>query len=155
MKIYCFLSCFMVCRKIFKDTRVMQYMREAYYKALFLIAAIYDIILGIGFTFFYKYLFPLLGVPVPEFGGYISLIGIFILVLGIGYYYIYKGDLIKNRDLIKIGFLYKIAYSGTAFFYLISGTLPHLIFFWIFGIIDLIFAVLFVECLIYTKKTQF
>jgi len=127
-------------------------MKEEYYKWLFLIAAIYDIVLGIIFTFFYKPVFSLLGVPLPEFAGYISLIGVFLFVLGVGYYYIYRGGLIKNRDLIKVGTLYKFAYAGVAFFYLLLGTLPHLIFVWVFGVLDLIFAVLFIECLNYTKK---
>ena len=129
--------------------------RKRYYRWLFLIAAIYDIGLGIIFTFFYKPVFSLLGIPLPEFSGYISLIGVFLCVLGIGYYYLYKGDLVKNRDLIKVGILYKFAYSGVAFYYLIIGTIPHLIFVWVFGVLDLIFGFLFIECLQYTKKKKF
>ena len=126
--------------------------KRGYYKGLFLTSAVYDIVLGIIFTFFYKPIFSLLGIPLPEFAGYISLIGVFLFVLGVGYYYISKGDLVKNRDLIKVGTLYKFAYSGVAFYYLIAGTLPHLIFAWVFGVLDLILAVLFIECLNYTKK---
>ncbi|MCX6746574.1 MAG: hypothetical protein NTU63_00365 [Candidatus Pacearchaeota archaeon] len=127
-------------------------MKERYYKKLFLISAIYDILLGIVFTFFYKPVFSLLGIPLPDFAGYISLIGVFLIVLGVGYYYISRGDLAKNRDLIKIGILYKFAYSSVAFFYLIFDTVPHLIFVWVFGVADLIFAILFIECLKHIKK---
>lgn len=128
--------------------------KGGYYKGLFLTSAIYDLVLGIIFTFFYKPVFTLLGVPLPEFAGYLSLIGVFLIVLGIGYYYIAMGDLKKNRDLIKVGTLYKFAYAIVAFFYLILGTIPHMIFAWVFGIIDLIFAVLFIECLNYTKNRR-
>jgi len=126
-------------------------MKERYYKKLFLISALYDSILGIIFTFFYKPVFSLLGVPLPSFSGYVSLIGVFLFVLGVGYYYIYKGDLAKNRDLIKVGILYKLAYCSVAFFYLIVGTIPHPIFL-AFGVADLIFAILFIECLKHIKK---
>ena len=127
-------------------------MKRGYYRGLFLISALYDLILGIIFTFFYKPVFSLLGVPLPEFTGYISLIGVFLIVLGVGYYYIYRGDLVKNRDLIKVGTLYKFAYAGVAFYYFFLGNVPHLVFVWGFGVFDLIFAVLFIECLNSTKK---
>ena len=126
--------------------------KKGYYKGLFLTSAVYDLILGIIFTFFYKPIFSLLGVPLPEFGGYLSLIGVFLIVLGVGYYYISRGDLVKNRDLIKVGTLYKFAYALVAFYYLFTGTIPHVIFAWAFGVIDIVFAVLFIECLNYTKR---
>jgi len=129
-------------------------MKEGYYKWLFLIAAIYDIFLGIIFMFFYKPIFSLLGIPLPNFTAYISLLSVFLIVLGIGYYYISKGDLRKNRDLIKVGTLYKFAYSGVALFYLIIGALPHLAFALVFGVADLIFGLLFIECLYSTKKRK-
>ncbi len=40
----------------------MNELRAKYYKGLFLIASIYDIILGIVFTFFYKFAFESLGI---------------------------------------------------------------------------------------------
>ena len=93
--------------------------REPFYRKLFLVAAIYDIVLGIVFTFFYKAAFAVLGIAhkLPDFGGYVSLIGAFLLVIGIAYWLIYQGDLIQNRDLILVGALYKLAYSAIAFFY--------------------------------------
>jgi len=61
--------------------------RERFYKGLFLVAAIYDIFLGIIFTFFSKLVFRLLNISdmLPEFGGFISLIGAFLFVIGIAY----------------------------------------------------------------------
>jgi hypothetical protein len=128
--------------------------KGGYYKGLFLVSAIYDLILGLIFTFFYKPVFNLLGIPLPAFGGYLSLIGVFLIVLGVGYYYLSRGDLVKNRDLLKVGILYKFAYALVAFFYLAAGTIPHVIFAWVFGVIDLIFAILFIECLSYTKRKR-
>jgi hypothetical protein len=68
----------------------MNELRLKYYKVLFLIASIYDIPLGIVFTFFYKFAFELLGISetLPKFGGYLSLIGAFLFVIGVAYYLI-------------------------------------------------------------------
>ena len=125
-----------------------------YYKALFLISAIYDVFLGAVFLLFYKIAFNLLGITeyMPSFGGYLSLIGAFLLVIGIAYYLIYLGDLQRNRDLIKVGVLYKLAYCTTTFYYFVIGQIPHMIFVSLFGVIDLIMFILMLECLVFVGK---
>lgn len=59
--------------------------RERYYRGLFLVATVYDVALGIIFTFFYKAAFDLLDIrdQLPE-GGYVPLIGAFLFVIGVG-----------------------------------------------------------------------
>ncbi|MBC8213249.1 MAG: hypothetical protein ISR90_04785 [Candidatus Marinimicrobia bacterium] len=128
--------------------------KEKYYKGLFLIAAIYDLTLGIIFTFFYKQAFQLIDMSdkLPVFGGYISLIGAFLFVIGIAYYLIWRGDLQQNRDLIIVGTFYKIAYATVAFVYLILGNIPHPIFAYLFGIVDIIFFILMTECILFLRK---
>lgn len=130
--------------------------RKLYYKTLFLIAAIYDFFLGIVFVFFHKFAFQSLGISeaLPEFGGYLSLIGAFLFVIGVAYYLIYRGDLIKNRDLILVGALYKFAYFLVAFVYFAIGKIPHIIFLYLFGVIDLIMFILMLECLIFIDKNK-
>jgi len=130
--------------------------RRKYYKTLFLIAAIYDFVMGIVFIFFYKFAFKSLGISeaIPEFGGYLSLIGAFLFVIGIAYYLIYLGDLAKNRDLILVGALYKLAYCLTAFVYFAVGQIPHMIFLYLFGVLDLIMFILMIECYIFLGKDQ-
>ncbi len=132
----------------------MNTLREKYYRGLFLIAAIYDIFLGVVFTFFYRFAFELIGIPerLPESGAYLSLIGVFLFVIGVAYYLIYRGDLQKNRDLIIVGALYKLSYCAIAFFYFAIGEIPHVIFLSLFGVVDLIMFVLMVECLIFLGK---
>jgi len=134
-------------------------MRESklkYYKGLFLLVAIYDIILGIVFMFFTKPTFELLGIPekLPEFDGYLTLIGVYVFILGIAYYLIYKGDLRKNRDLILIGVLYKLGYCVVAFYYFFTGDIPHILFLGLFGIIDLITFILMAECYYTISKKE-
>ncbi len=133
----------------------MEQNREKYYRGLFLFSAIYDIVLGVIFIFFFKQAFDLLGIgeKLPQFTGYISLIGAFLFVIGMAYYFIYKSDLYKNADLIAIGTLYKLAYCAIAFFYYAIGNVPHVIFVALFGALDLIMFLLMLECLLYLKKT--
>src|SRR2546428_13411949 len=115
--------------------------REKYYRTLFLVSAIYDLILGIVFTFCYRSAFAWLGLSdkLPPFGGYITLLGAFVFVIGVAYYLIYRGDLPQNRDLIMVGLLYKLAYCSLAFYYFFTGNIPHVIFFLLFCVIDFIF----------------
>lgn len=127
--------------------------REKYYRGLFLTSAIYDGFLGIVFTFFYGRAFEALGIPeqLPQFGGYLSLLGAFVFVIGVAYYLISRGDLRRNLDLILVGTLYKLAYSATVFYYALMGNVPHLIFVTVFGVADLIFFILMAECYIFLR----
>ena len=128
--------------------------RKNFYKGLFLVATLYDAVLGIIFLFFNRQVFDLLGVPdaLPAFSGFILLIGAFLFVIGVGYLLIYLGDLQRNRDLITVGALYKLAYSSIAFYCLAIGDYPHLIFITLFGVADLVFFVLMAECRVYLGK---
>jgi formate/nitrite transporter FocA (FNT family) len=128
--------------------------REKFYRALFLVAAVYDVVLGIVFTFFYRSAFGILGIAdkLPESGAYLSLIGAFLFVIGVAYYLIYRGDLLRNRDLVTVGALYKLAYCLIAFVYAAIGQVPHMIFVFLFGGCDLIFFILMIECRLYLQK---
>jgi hypothetical protein len=122
--------------------------KEKYYRSLFAIAAVYDILLGITFTLFPVRAFDALGIreKLPAFGGYLTLLGAFVFVIGIAYLLIASGDLRRNRDLILVGTLYKLAYSATAFYYWSVGNVPHVIFVALFGVADAVFFVLMAEC---------
>lgn len=128
--------------------------REKYYRDLFRVAAAYDGVLGIIFTFFPGPAFDWLGIgdQLPAFGGYIALLGAFVLVIGVAYYLISRSDLRQNRDLILVGVLYKLAYCAIAFFYWFTGALPHVIFAALFGVADLIFFMLMAECYVCVRK---
>lgn len=123
------------------------------YRALFLVAAVYDIVLGIVFTFFAGPVFDMLGIrdKMPE-GGYLPLIGAFLFVIGIAYALIYRGDFWRNRDLIMVGTLYKLAYMSIAFTFWAMGEVPHILFGALFGVVDAVFFVLMAECWIYLHR---
>ncbi len=127
--------------------------RERYYRALFLVATVYDGALGVIFTFFYKPAFDLLDIrdQLPD-GGYVPLLGAFLFVIGVAYFLIYRGDLRRNRDLIAVGVLYKFAYSLIAFVFWAIGEVPHVIFPAVFGIADAVFFVLMLECFLYLRR---
>jgi uncharacterized membrane protein HdeD (DUF308 family) len=122
--------------------------KEKYYRSLFTVAAVYDVLLGITFTFFPARAFAVLGISekLPAFGGYLTLLGAFVLVIGIAYILIARGDLRRNADLILVGTLYKLAYSATAFYYWSQGNLPHIAFAGLFGVGDAVFFILMAEC---------
>lgn len=124
--------------------------RERYYRGLFAVAAIYDLVLGVVFLFFGRWAFDLLDIEekYPE-GGFVQLIGAFVLVLGVAYYLIWRHDLWRNRDLVAIGALYKLAYSGVGLWVAIFDEAPHVLFIWGFGVADAVFLVLMAECLRY------
>lgn len=130
--------------------------REKYYRGLFFICAGYDLFLGIIFIFFGRQAFTVLGIgnKMPLFGGYLSLIGAFLLVIDIAYWLIFRGNLYQNHDLILIGALYKLAYSLVSFIYFIMGNIPHLVFFQIFGVADLIMFILIAECLCFIRREK-
>ena len=128
--------------------------KEKYYRGLFTIAAFYDLLLGVTFTFFPARAFAALGISekLPAFGGYVTLLGAFVLVIGIAYALISRGDLRGNADLILVGTLYKLAYAATAFYYWAAGNLPHVAFAALFGVADAVFFVLMAECYWSLKK---
>src|SRR5208283_5333909 len=128
--------------------------KEKYYRSLFAIAAVYDVLLGITFTFFPARTFDALGIgeKLPAFGGYLTLLGAFVLMIGIAYFLIARGDLQRNRDLILVSTLYKLAYCTTAFYYWSVGSLPHVAFGALFGVADAVFFVLMAECWLCLKR---
>lgn len=127
--------------------------RMRWYRTLFLTAAVYDIVLGIVFTFFHRQAFDMLGIldEMPS-GGYVPLIGTFLFVIGVAYWLIWRSDLWRSRDLIIVGTLYKAAYSGVALWTVLFDEVPHILFAALFGVADTVFLVAMVECLIYLGR---
>jgi len=124
--------------------------RKKYYKSLFLVGAFYDWILGSAFLFFYKPVFRSLGIVFPPNPAYLSLSAAFVFVLGFAYYFAYK-NLKSSQNLIKLGTIYKFAYTAVGVYYFMINLLPHPVFL-IFGFIDIVFAILSIEFLIYLRK---
>ena len=133
----------------------MSLARERYYRTLYWVAAAYDIVLGFSFMFFFREIaeFFEFEAELPAYGGYVHLLAAFVFVIGIAYVYIAVGDLVRNRDLIAVGAIYKIAYAAVAMYYLGLGDYPHGMFVG-FGFVDLVFLALMVECWWYVTRYE-
>lgn len=110
-------------------------------KTLFLVAALYDGILGLVFFVGYQGIYSMLNIPMPENAAYIHLAAALVFVEGVGYSFVYR-NMERNIDIVRQGIIYKVAYSGVAFYSQMTGALPHPIFL-VFAVLDLCFLVLF------------
>ncbi len=122
------------------------------YKTFFLVAALYDIVLGAAFFFLYGPLWDALGIALPNNTAYIHLTAAFVFVQGIGYWFVYQ-DPDGNHGIVKTGLVYKIAFSGLAFYYLAIGQLLHPVFL-VFGALDVLFLIGFAMFLMDGRSRQ-
>ena len=64
---------------------------ERLYRILFLIAALYDFVLGLVFFIFLGYFFEnIFKMPYPLYPGFFRGAAAFVIVMGIGFYYVYR-----------------------------------------------------------------
>ena len=108
----------------------------------FLLAALYDGVLGVAFFLFYRPIFDALGVDPPNHPSYVHLTAGFVAVQGLGYSFVWR-NMLRNVDIVKLGAVYKFVYIAVAVSYLVSGQLLHNIFAW-FAAFDVVFLVGFV-----------
>lgn len=123
--------------------------KEAFFRWLFLIAAVYDFVLGLIFFFGYQSIYSFFHITLPDYPMYLQMAVAFVIAMGVGYYFVYR-NMYRNIDLVKLGVVYKGVYSGLTGYFYFAG-LAHILYFW-FAVIDFIFLVLFVLFLIHAKK---
>ena len=124
----------------------------ASYKTFFLVAALYDLVLGAAFFFLYGPLFETLNIALPNNISYIHLTAAFVFVQGVGYWFVF-GDPDGNRGIVKIGVVYKIAFAGLSFYYWAIDDLLHPVFL-VFGALDVLFIVGFAMFLMGGRNRQ-
>lgn len=120
-------------------------MNRSFYRMVFLTAALYDLVLGLVFLFAHPWLYGVLSLPLPTEPAYLHAAAAFVLVQGIMYYVVQR-DMVRNRDLVLVGAIYKGAYAAVAFYHWTLGDLPHPLFA-VFGVLDVAFLTLFVAFL--------
>jgi hypothetical protein len=109
-------------------------------KALFLIAAIYDGILGLAFLLAPSRLFDAFEVMPPNHWGYVQFPAALLVVFAI-LFLAGARDPQNNRNLIPYGILLKIAYCGVVAWHWASAGIPGM---WKpFAVADLFFGVFF------------
>ena len=112
------------------------------WRPFFLVAALYDLLLGVVFLVFGEQILDAIGMVLPPHIAYIQLAAVFILVQGLSYGFVYR-DPPGNLGLVRVGVIYKVAYAGLALWYLIIGQLPSG-FFLPWALIDVAFLIGFV-----------
>ena len=112
------------------------------FKAFFLVAALYDVILGVLFFFLYGPIFDLFDIELPYNTSYVHLTAGFIFVQGVGYWFVYR-NMLRNVDIVKLGVVYKSIYTLVAVYYLGIVKMEGEIFGW-FAVFDVLFIVGFV-----------
>ena len=71
--------------------------KDGAFKTLFLIAAIYDFLLGAIFLFFYKPIYSMFNIALPAYPMYLQMSAAFVFAMGFGYYFIYKNLTIAEK----------------------------------------------------------
>lgn len=127
----------------------MAFTKESFFRYLFLVAAIYDFVLGVLFFFFYEPIYNYFSITIPPYPVYLQMAVAFVMAMGVGYYFVYQ-NMYRNIDLVKLGVVYKLVYSGlTSYFYFTN--VANIVFFW-FAVCDAAFMLLFIWFLVYAHK---
>ena len=115
-------------------------MSGSWIKPLFVIAGLYDGVLGIAFLLFAPAIFQWFGVEPPNHLAYVQFPGLLLVIFAVMFFHV-AADPVRNRELILYGVGLKAAYSGTAFWYQLGGGIPSM---WIpWAWVDIGFMVLF------------
>lgn len=115
------------------------------FRWLFLLAALYDGVLGVAFLLFSGPIYTALGAPPPADPVYLRLIAAFVAVQGLGYAFVWR-NLLRNLDLVRVGVVYKAIYISVVLLAVAEGDFPHVAFVW-FAAGDALFLVAFLRYL--------
>lgn len=118
-------------------------------KRLFLVAGLYDLLIGLVFLLRGSALLDWAGIPQPNHMGYLQFAALQLVIFGAMFLSVSR-DPIKNRNLIPYGMMLKICYIGLTCFYWVQGECPKL--FQPFTVIDTVMLVLF--WLAYSGQTK-
>jgi hypothetical protein len=125
--------------------------RKAYYKRLFIIGAIWNWGAGLLFFFWSDPIYSVLGMKAINYPGVMQMAMALVFVFGIGYYWVSK-DISMNHDIVKLGIIAKILIFFVFSYHTLVGNIPPQL--GLSGVVDLVFAVLFLEFLMNMKKVR-
>jgi len=119
-------------------------MKASWIRPLFVIAALYDTVLGVAFFFAFKPVYERFGIPLPNHDAYVQLPAALIAIFGIGFWFVARAPE-RNRDLITLGVLMKLAFSGVVLSYAFRDAIPPM---WVpLAWIDVAFMLAFIAAL--------
>jgi len=119
-------------------------MKRDWIHPLFLISAVYDFGLGVTVLTMHPAIYTYFGITPPNHPGYVELPAALVAIFGVGFWMVSR-DPWRNRDIIKLGILLKLAYAGIVLGHAARGGIPGI---WIpWAWIDLAFIVAYVLAL--------
>ena len=119
-------------------------MRREWLRPFFVIAALYDLVLGVVFLLAWQQCYRYFNITPPNHPAYIQFAAAAVAIFGLGFWYVSRAPE-RNRDIIKLGVLLKLAYAITVLAYWFQGRMPGL---WVpFAWIDLGFMFAFILAL--------
>ena len=119
-------------------------MKRESIRPLFRVAALYDIVLGLVYGLGSRTIYKLFAITPPNHDAYVQLPAALILIFGIGFWFVAQAPE-RNRDIIRLGVMMKLAFSIIVFGHLLLGAIPTM---WVpFAVIDLLFMISFVMAL--------
>lgn len=120
-------------------------------KFLFIIAALYDGILGLGFLLLPQRIFTTFGVIPPNHPGYLEFPATLLLVFSLMFLALAR-DPFSNRNLIPYSVLFKLGYAGVVFWHWFLDDIPSM---WKpFAVCDIVFAALFTAAYFQLSKKK-
>ena len=115
-------------------------MRATRVRLIFALSAVYDGVLGAAFLTAHGRIFDWLGITRPNHDAYVQFGASVLLVFAVAFGMV-AADPVRNRPLMPVGALFKLAYALPILWHLAFGSIP-LAWTW-FAWADLVFAVLF------------
>ncbi|MBF0523133.1 MAG: hypothetical protein HQL24_08775 [Candidatus Omnitrophica bacterium] len=110
-------------------------------KPFFIVAGLYDGILGMLFLLFPQQLLSMANITPPNHVGYIHFPALLLIIFATMFFNIAR-DPAANRNLILYGIFFKASYSGVVLFHWAQAAIPLM---WVyFAFFDLIFLVIFI-----------
>ncbi len=109
-------------------------------RLIFVVAALSDILFGLGFLVAGPAIFEWAGIPAPNHWGSIQFAALMLMIFGLMFAAV-AYDPVSQRNLIRYGLLLKLSYCGLVGYYCVISIVPSL--FRICAIADAIFYVLF------------
>ncbi len=100
-------------------------MTQELFRVFFLGAAAWNELLGLAFFVGYRQIYARFGIPLPNHPAYVQLPALWLAILGLADHLVAR-DLVRNRDLVTIRILMKLAFSAVCFYYFMQGTLSGL-----------------------------
>jgi hypothetical protein len=125
--------------------------RKLYYKRLFFIGAIWNWGAGLLFFFWSDPIYSFFNMKTINYPGVMQLAMALVFVFGIGYYWVSK-DISMNHDIVKLGIIAKTIVFLVFSYHTLIGNMPPQL--GLSGVVDLIFAILFLEFLMNVKKIR-